>query len=393
MAKDNTNTTVFIAISPIVSGVVSWARRIRTAFQDLPEFTVKLVSTRGAGELSSEIDVVANTPRELIEVIHEQGGGILIANYIWDLFYPAAKAIASGKDLRLIGYCRADSEKEYYTPLSDYAPLISQFVGVSQTCTDQLVERKICDPQDATTLPTCVEIGPERKTDTSNRHPVKLVYAGRIIQHQKRVFDIPAIIARLEERGVNYQLQIAGEGQDEQYLKTSLASSVRAGYTKFLGSLAPKDVLELFRTSHMFVQCSEFEGTSNSMLEAMGQGCVPIVSQTQSGTTEVITPSRNGYLFEIGNTEQAATSIQRAWECREKWTNLSRASQTTCLAYSIPKHCETLSSIWRSALSDKTRRVQAQQWLKTHSPPPSFYTTRLQHIKQTVFKISRLHQF
>src|SRR5690606_40887156 len=61
----------------------------------------------------------------------------------------------------------------------------------------------------------------------------------------------------------------------------------------------------LFR-SDVFIQCSDFEGTSNSMLESMAQGTIPVVTQTESGLAGIITPGANGFLVQVGDMEAMA---------------------------------------------------------------------------------------
>ncbi len=57
---------------------------------------------------------------------------------MWDVFPLCAELNAAGHRLHCVGFCRADSDKEYYNPLAWYAPLASTFATVSPACTAAL---------------------------------------------------------------------------------------------------------------------------------------------------------------------------------------------------------------------------------------------------------------
>src|SRR5262249_22689299 len=51
---------------------------------------------------------------------------------------------------------------------------------------------------------------------------------------------------------------------------------------------------------HVFLSVSNFEGTSIAMLEAMGNGLVPVVTDV-SGVRDVIDPGTNGWIAPVGD--------------------------------------------------------------------------------------------
>ena len=58
----------------------------------------------------------------------------------------------------------------------------------------------------------------------------------------------------------------------------------------------------------VFVNVSEYEGTSLSMLEAMSFGCVPVVTDV-SGAREFIEEGENGYICGVGDIEGIAKCV------------------------------------------------------------------------------------
>ena len=61
------------------------------------------------------------------------------------------------------------------------------------------------------------------------------------------------------------------------------------------------EIPAFFGGKHIVLSVSEFEGTSISMLEAMGQGVTPVVTDIASGVRDVIVAGENGWLVPMGD--------------------------------------------------------------------------------------------
>jgi glycosyltransferase involved in cell wall biosynthesis len=65
---------------------------------------------------------------------------------------------------------------------------------------------------------------------------------------------------------------------------------------------------DLWTVSDISVLFSEYEGMSISMLESMGQGCVPVVTDV-SGAKEKITHGKTGFIVAVGDIDAMAQII------------------------------------------------------------------------------------
>ncbi|WP_426195261.1 glycosyltransferase [Massilia sp. DWR3-1-1] len=155
---------------------------------------------------------------------------------------------------------------------------------------------------------------PERQPAPARAAPVlRLIYHGILKQHQKRVLDLPRIVAAAAARGVPLKLTIVGAGPDEQALRLAAAPLVAQGLIHFHGLVAPEAVAALLEQHDVYLLASEFEGMPNALIEAMGRGCVPLVSRMESGIPELIDDGVNGVLATIGDAESFADGIARLW--------------------------------------------------------------------------------
>ena len=139
--------------------------------------------------------------------------------------------------------------------------------------------------------------------------PLKLVYAGRLVQKQKRVFDLPKIVETLLEMGITVELTIIGDGSEGEQLRDICQPLTQKGTIRFLGTLANEKVLELYEQNDIFILTSDFEGLPVSLLEAMARGCIPVVSDIESGVPELVQNGVNGFRVPIGDIEQFAKTI------------------------------------------------------------------------------------
>ena len=146
---------------------------------------------------------------------------------------------------------------------------------------------------------------------------IRIGYAGRLVKQAKRVDLIPHFIMQLEKRNIRYLLQIAGEGECFSILEEFIHKNGLEQKIKLLGRLPKSHMDEFWKNQDIFINISEYEGTSLSMLEAMSYKCVPVVTDV-SGAREFIRQNKNGYICTIGDFKQMAEDIYELSTNRDK---------------------------------------------------------------------------
>ena len=137
--------------------------------------------------------------------------------------------------------------------------------------------------------------------DKAEGQPLDVAYCGRISFHQKRVQDLAAIIIQCHAQNLPVRFHIAGAGPDEMEFFARIREPLAAGKAVRLGFLPNERVLQLMERSDVLLMTSEFEGLPVVLLEAMACGCIPVVTRTESGMTELVRDGENGYLLPIGD--------------------------------------------------------------------------------------------
>jgi len=71
---------------------------------------------------------------------------------------------------------------------------------------------------------------------------------------------------------------------------------------------APWEMRKLLDEHDVFLQVSEFEGASVSLMEAMISGLVPVVTQTESGV-DLLEHGRNSLLLPVGDIHSIGNAL------------------------------------------------------------------------------------
>lgn len=135
-----------------------------------------------------------------------------------------------------------------------------------------------------------------------------VVSFGRLDNYQKRYDVMIDAFERFFLVHPNYVLKIYGKGNDEEKIKSWAEKSKAKDSILFMG-LSTNPMNDIAKDG-MFLITSDFEGISNSLLEAMAVG-LPCVStdHTPGGARLLITDHENGLLAPIGDAEKLAEAM------------------------------------------------------------------------------------
>ncbi len=111
----------------------------------------------------------------------------------------------------------------------------------------------------------------------------------------------------------DYVLEIYGKGELEETLKKNTAE-MGLGERVIWHGFCP-DVRKRIADAGMYVLSSDFEGISNSMLEAMAMG-IPVIATDCpiGGCAEYIQNGKNGLLVPVGDRKAMADAMKRLAE-------------------------------------------------------------------------------
>ena len=121
------------------------------------------------------------------------------------------------------------------------------------------------------------------------------------LEPQKRFDLLLDAFAELSRSHPKLHLLIAGDGSLRQQLETKRQSLGLRDRVTLTGHIT--DVAELHHALDLFVQSSDYEGTPNSVLEAMAME-TPIVATEAGGTAELAHDGVHGRIIPIGRADK-----------------------------------------------------------------------------------------
>lgn len=339
-----------------VGGVLTWSRRLGDAFarEDLG-YDVRTLMVCAAPDvwrwkdvrveldpntdlcvidpLADQVDVLARV-REGVERLAGGVPSVVIPNYT-DLAYAVAMQLRA-HGTRTIAVAHTD--ERYYQDLMSTYHMWEGAVAVSGACMEWVrgieeATRPAAPGRRGPGVARPLECIPcAAPVDASARAvaatgPLKIAYVGRMVQVQKRISDLLLVVDGLEARGAEYELHMVGDGVDLPAWRTELARrALRHGKVVLHGRREHGWVEGFIRTMDVSVLVSEFEGTSVSMLEAMGAGVVPAVTAVRSGVGEWVRDGENGIVVPVGQPDEMAARLAALAGDRGMLARLSRSA-------------------------------------------------------------------
>ncbi len=288
-----------------------------------------------------------------------------------------------------------------YSVLQTYAPYLDIIVGVSRKIVETL--QQLPETRDLLIkyIPYGVAMDKSLPICDSTRtaeSPLRIIYIGRLLEEQKRVRLFPEILQHLRESGIPFSWTIAGSGPEEDYLREQMVAQKPTEQIRFLGEIPYQQVGDLFSQNDIFLLASAYEGLPLSLLEAMGQGVVPVVSNLESGIRDVVTDS-NGIRVDPKCTGGYAQAIITLHKDRNRLAHMRLAARKQVESlYST----QTMADQWIGMLVESTPQ-QTAKWpgnISIEKPlnwPPSFRTTKfgksIRRLKKTLDCFSRSSSF
>ena len=248
-----------------------------------------------------------------------RGRGVVVASDLLELATLSVHDVGRAVILVLHG-----DDDYYYGLAAKHDRVIHAFVAYSRRMHEQLLARLPHRAPDIHYMPYGIPLPARVRSAAAG--PLRLVFAGRLEHGQKGVLDLPAIDARLRDRGADVVWTIIGAGPHEAQLRASWPASARVRYR---GALTNAETIAALADHDVFVLPTRHEGLPVALLEAMGAGVVPVVSNIDSGVPDVMTRDVTGLMPDAGDIRGFADAIARLAADRPLVERMSAAARQT----------------------------------------------------------------
>ncbi len=256
----------------------------------------------------------AEQTRRVAAVVRERAPCVIVGNDVAHAYL--AGALLRHRGVRTLGVAHTshEADEDFFERC---APLADHWVAVSRGAAARFGRWLANEQRMMTILPCGVdvaamatrEVTPTRTSSASP--PLRLLYAGRLDKHCKRVLDLVLLADALLTHDVSFTLTIAGDGSAREELHTAMSRHIADGRVEMLGRVAPDAMSRLYASHDVLVLTSAFEGSPVTAAEAMAHGCAVAITTGCGGAVDVVTDGAEGVVVPVGEMDEMARRIAR----------------------------------------------------------------------------------
>lgn len=178
-------------------------------------------------------------------------------------------------------------------------------------------------------IPNAARVSSSRWTGSASKH---IAFMGRLTRQKNPEMLIEAF-ALFRRNHLNYHLDIFGDGELRKELETLVEKRGLSGAVSFHGQCS--DAVERAAKCLMYVSTSDYEGISNSMLEAMSLGMPCVCTDCAGGgARSVIIDQVNGILVPCRDSDYLASAMARVADSEELANGIGHAARESMARFS-----------------------------------------------------------
>lgn len=145
-----------------------------------------------------------------------------------------------------------------------------------------------------------------KRLPVQNRQVV-IGFNGRLVKEQKRVDRLPELIRAFDHAGLNYRLELLGDGPDQQWLERRFAENSRV---IIHGRKSGDEYWRILASWDAIIFTSDFEGLPLSLLEALSAGVLPIYPRINSGGDAYVSQLNPEFLYDSDDFKEVAKIVR-----------------------------------------------------------------------------------
>lgn len=194
----------------------------------------------------------------------------------------------------------------YYNLATKHSSSIDKFITVSDVIAKRLIGFNKIPSEDIAYLKFPV---PDVATGLLNFDTITCAYIVKDLTDERKQFKLlPLIEKELANKKVYINWNIAGGSMKESEVKEKWGNQY-SSRVQFFGELNRNGVNDLLLKSNLIILPSLSEGFPVGIVEAMKVGIVPLVTNWEGATDELIIDKETGFLFERGDIDGYVQTI------------------------------------------------------------------------------------
>ena len=183
-------------------------------------------------------------------------------------------------------------------------------------------------------------VNPDLPDPYKGERKKEIAYVGRFVP-QKNIPMLLEAFKKLSSEYPEYILRMFGRGFEDNDVMAWIKRNRLEGKIVLEGF--QNNVTDLIKECALYVSSSDYEGISNSMLEALAMGIPTVVTDCPvGGAKQTIENGKNGLLVPVGDVEALYKAMKQVIENKELAQQLSRESIKIREQYPVEK----IANMW-----------------------------------------------
>lgn len=222
-------------------------------------------------------------------------------------------------------------------------------------------------------IPSGVPV-PTFKAKQTTGTPLRVIYAGRFVQKQKRIWETVEAFIQLSKKYKDLHFTLIGDGEEREKLVTYVRQVGLASRIRFEARTEGKAYHNILAQHNIIVLLSDYEGMPGSIMDGMACGLVPVVYDFK-GIRELVIPEKTGLVVSDRdqNFEKALVTLMQYPEAREQMAKDARnhVIQNFSLESATNKWISLFSRLKRNT---KRSSITIPEYLDLPSVPECYHS-------------------
>jgi len=202
--------------------------------------------------------------------------------------------------------CLHTNSADVWPRVSRLAPFVDGFIAGGKSLAEEIRKTLGESPLTIATFESPLDDSFFRAARVKKAGPILVGYSGRLVIEQKRADRLGEFCQALTARGVDFRLQITGDGPD----KAALAGLLAPFPAEFLGMLKRENLAKIFAAWDFQIITSDYETGPATAMEGMACGVVPVFPDIECQITDILRGKFDRLFYPVGNMQDAAARLQ-----------------------------------------------------------------------------------
>lgn len=179
-----------------------------------------------------------------------------------------------------------------------------------------------------------------------------ILWVGRLLK-LKHPENAIYVAEQLKSENVDFEMQIIGEGEQKEFLRTMIISKNLQDEVKTFGFMAPENVRDYMTRADIFLFTSDYqEGWGAVLNEAMNSGCAVVASHSIGSVPFLISHGINGLVYKNGDFSDLYEKVKNLiYDAPLRYRMGKNAFLTMTQTWNAENACNNLFDIYSSIIS------------------------------------------